>query len=168
MDSTHLHLILNHFPIIGTLIALGILTYAVFFKKQELSKAALVIIVLMAIIAIPVFKTGEAAEETVENIPGVLESAIEAHEEAAELAMIFMEIGGGMALLALIALLFPASMGKWKNSFLYLALAIGWVAFFLMARTGNTGGEIRHTELNGSVAQTSTVPETGSETEEDD
>ena len=39
-----------------------------------------------------------------------------------------------------------------------MGAAIGWVAFFLMARTGNTGGEIRHTEIRSSFG---TVQNTG-------
>ncbi len=34
MDTTHLHLLLNHFPIIGTLIGSGLLFFGII-KKQD-------------------------------------------------------------------------------------------------------------------------------------
>ena len=85
MDSTHLHLILNHFPIIGSVIAVFILMYGTYKNYIPLQKVALVLIVVLSIIAIPVFLTGEPAEASVENLPGVSELVIEEHEEAAEL-----------------------------------------------------------------------------------
>ena len=62
MDATHLHLILTHFPIVGTIIGIGILAYGQFAKNDAIKKVALVTFILMAILTIPVFLTGEEAE----------------------------------------------------------------------------------------------------------
>ena len=48
MDATHLHLILTHFPIVGTVIGIGILAYGQFSKNDEIKKVALVTVVQIA------------------------------------------------------------------------------------------------------------------------
>ena len=72
MDSTHIHLVLTHFPIVGILLGIAILASGLIIKNKVLKNTAFVTFILMAIVAIPVFLTGEAAEETVEKIIGEL------------------------------------------------------------------------------------------------
>lgn len=149
MDLTHLHLVLNHFPIIGTLIGTMFLLYGVIIKNDSIKNIAIGCIVTMAIIAIPVFLTGEPAEESVEHIPGISETVIEAHEEAAELAFWVMEITGIIGLISLIATKLNKNIGQFL---ILITLAASMVSFSLMARTGYLGGKIRHTELAGNTA----------------
>ena len=102
MNPTHIHLMLNHFPIIGTLIGSAIMLFGIV-KKQNSSRAiGAFIIVIMAIIAIPVMVTGEPAEEGIEHLNGISKSLIHDHEEAAEKAFWMMEITGAFSLIALI------------------------------------------------------------------
>jgi len=54
MNPTHIHLLLNHFPIIGTLIGSAILLYSIIKKQNTGKNTGAFIIVVMAIIAIPV------------------------------------------------------------------------------------------------------------------
>jgi uncharacterized membrane protein len=148
MNLTHLHLILNHFPIIGTLMGSLFLLYGILRKNDSLQKISLATIVTMAIIAIPVFLTGEPAEESVENITGISEAVIEPHEEAAELAFWVMEI---TAVICLASLIFSKINRKMAQVFTVIALIASFASFALMARTGYLGGKIRHTELNGNI-----------------
>ena len=76
MDATHLHLLLNHFPIIGTLLGVGVMLYGYVTSSDQVKKVALWTWALMALIAIPVYLTGEPAEEAVEGLAGVSESLI--------------------------------------------------------------------------------------------
>ena len=160
MNYTHLHLLLNHFPVIGTLFATLFLLYGTIRKNREMINGALAAIVAMALVAIPVFLTGEPAEDSVEKIAGVSKSAIEEHEEAAELALWFMELAGALALLSLIFTLM-------KQSFVALAIRLTWIlsiaAFLLMARTGYIGGKIRHTEIDNPAAAATTNGEAKAE-----
>lgn len=152
MDSTHLHLLLNHFPIIGTLIGTGIMAYGYFAQSDATKKAALWTWVTMALLAIPVFLTGEPAEESVEGLAGVSEALIEAHEEAAEVALWVME---ALGLFSLFALFFNFKNGYNGKTVTALLFALSLVTFGLMARTGYLGGQIRHTEIrSGAAAQT--------------
>jgi uncharacterized membrane protein len=144
MDSTHLHLILTHFPIVGTAIGIGILAYGHFSKSNEIKKVALVTFVLMAILTIPVFLTGEEAEETVEHIAGVSEELIENHEELAEKAIWLMGFLGVLSLINLLTIIKKLSFAK-MISIITLIVSIG--TFGLFAKVGSNGGEIRHSEI---------------------
>lgn len=147
MDATHWHLILTHFPIVGTIIGIGILAYGQFAKNDEIKKVALVTFVLMAILTIPVFLTGEAAEETVEHIAGVSEQLIENHEELAEKAIWLMGLLGILSLISLFAIIKKLSFSK-PITLVTLIVSLG--TFGIFAEVGNTGGEIRHSEIRTS------------------
>ncbi|NUO01907.1 MAG: hypothetical protein HUU01_14985 [Saprospiraceae bacterium] len=169
MDSTHLHLILNHFPIIGTILGTGIMAYGYLTHSDPTKKAALWNWFIMALIAIPVYLTGEPAEESVEGLAGVSEALIEQHEEAAELAIWAME---ALGLFSLITLFVGFKEKNNKKIFIASAFALSLVTFGLMARTGYLGGQIRHTEIrSGATAQAGTengAGQAGEGEEEDD
>ena len=80
MNGVHVHLLLNHIPILGTLFALIILGFGYFFKQEILAKAALWTLVVSALVSIPSFLSGEEAEHAVEGIIGVSMVAVEEHE----------------------------------------------------------------------------------------
>ena len=149
MNATHIHLLLNHFPIIGSLIGSAILLWGIFKKQDNIKSIAAATLFIMAILAIPVFITGEPAEESVEKLSGVSENMIDLHEEAAELSIWLMEITGLIALAAFFL--------QWKKnnkagiSFNILLIS-AIISFAAMARTGYYGGQIRHTELTTAAA----------------
>ncbi len=145
MDATHLHLVLNHFPIIGTLIGLGILLYGFIRSSESVKQAALGTWILMALIAIPVFLTGEPAEETVEGLTGISESVIHDHEEAAEIAIWLM---AGLGVLSLATLLLLKYNQAFSKTLMLVTLVAAVITFGGMARTGYLGGQIRHSELS--------------------
>ncbi len=147
MDATHLHLILTHFPIVGTIIGIGILAYGQFAKNDDIKKVALVTFILMAILTIPVFLSGEEAEETVEHIAGVSEQLIENHEELAEKAIWLMGLLGVLSIINFFVILKKLSFAK-TLSLITLVVSLG--TFGLFAKVGNTGGEIRHSEIRTS------------------
>ncbi len=151
MNSTHFHMLLNHFPIIGTLIGSGLLAWGILKDQQNLKSTAAVILSLMAIIAIPVYLTGEPAEESVEKLPGVAESMIDLHEDAATLAIWLMGVTGFTALIALLLSYQKKAVAKP----VYLAtFFFSLICFTAMARTGYYGGQIRHTEISSTAAAT--------------
>lgn len=166
MDATHLHLILTHFPIVGTIIGIGIMAYGLFSKNDAIKKVALVTFVLMAILTIPVFLTGEEAEETVENIEGVSEQLIENHEELASIAIWFMGLLGVLSLVTIFAIFKKWAFAK-IISIITLIVSLG--TFGLFAQVGNTGGEIRHSEIRTTATSNDTgVFNSGERQDEDD
>jgi uncharacterized membrane protein len=149
MSSTHFHLLLNHFPIIGTLIGSCLLLWGILSKQDYIKSIAAVILTVMAIIAIPVFLTGEPAEESVEKLLGVSESTIKLHEEAAEKALWLLGITG---LASIAAIFFAWQKKQFTNVSFLIVFALSVVSFASMARTGYLGGQIRHTEISNNNA----------------
>lgn len=147
MDAAHFHLMLNHVPIVGTVFGTLLLGAALLRKSQELLKASLVMFVVCAAVAVPVYLTGEPAEHLVEHLPGVTEPVIEAHEEAAESAFVAILVLGIAALAALVVFRGPKDIPRWCG---FASLAVALAACGLMLRTANLGGKIRHTEIRNN------------------
>jgi NADH:ubiquinone oxidoreductase subunit 4 (subunit M) len=147
MNNTHIHLLLNHFPVIGTLIGSGVLLWGIIKKQNNIKSAGAAILALMAVIAVPVYLTGEPAEEAVEKLPGVSETMMEMHEQAAGIAIWLMGITG---LASLLAMFFAWQQKKGSNTAFVIAFILSAACFGAMARTGYYGGQIRHTEIRGA------------------
>ena len=168
MNAAHIHLALTHFPIIGTAIGIGILIYGQFSNNSTVKKVALVLFVLMAISTIPVFLTGEEAEESVEHLSGISESLIEEHEELAEKAIWLMAVLGISSLISLGALMTDLPFAKTSST---VVLLISIATFGLFAAVGNTGGQIRHSEIraaNGNSQSENGNADTGHYEDDDD
>ncbi len=144
MNATHLHLLLNHFPLIGTLIGSGLLLWGIIKKQNNIKTTASALLVIMAILAVPVFLTGEPAEESVEKLSSVSESMIELHESAAKLAIWLMGITG---LVSLAAIIFSIQKRPGSQLLFTIAFGLSVICFAAMARTGYYGGQIRHSEI---------------------
>ena len=154
MNGVHLHLLLNHFPIIGLLIGIGVLAYGIFKNNQQINVIGLVIITLMAMIAVPAYLTGEEAEEAVEHIKGVTDDLIHEHEELAEKAILLMAVLGALALTSLYAIKKELAFAK---KITLITFIVSLVTFGLFAKVGNLGGNIRHSELRATTNTTITV-----------
>lgn len=149
MTILHLHLLLNHIPVVGALFALLLFALALTRRETVSVKFALAFTAAMAAVAAVVYFTGGAAEEAVENLAGVTERSINRHEEAAELTTIVFGILGGFSLVALLALR-SRKPPKWVA----LAGLVGSLGVSaLMGWTANLGGQIRHTEIQGAASQ---------------
>ena len=83
MNWAQVHLWLNHLPVLGTLFGLVLLIAALLWKNEDWKRLSLIVFVIIGLIAIGTYLTGEPAEEVVEDVPGVSEAAIEPHEESA-------------------------------------------------------------------------------------
>ncbi len=144
MNSAHTHLLFNHFPVIGTIFSSLVLAFGVLRKNEIVIKTGLSLFVLTALLAIPAFLSGEGAEDILESIGQKNESLIEKHEELAEKAFWFCEIAGAISALALFSIW---RKKKFAFSLASIALLAGIINVYLLTLTGNTGGEIRHSEV---------------------
>jgi hypothetical protein len=144
MDLAHIHLLLNHFPTIGSIIGGGLFLLSLITRSDDLKRASLVILLGIALISIPTYLSGNGAQDAIKSLPGVSKSLIEAHEGAALVALAFMEVTGAFAWLALWQFRRLARVPGWN---LAVILLLVLMTLGLMARASNIGGEIRHAEI---------------------
>src|SRR5258706_12864946 len=100
-DLAHLHLLLNHFPTIGTILGLGLLLLAFIRKNDHLKKVSLEVMFLIALATMPVYVSGQAAAEALKGQAGVAADAIAVHKDAGLGSFIMMEITRFLAWLTL-------------------------------------------------------------------
>jgi len=145
MNAAHIHLALNNFPPFVNLIAVLLLVGGMFARSSAVIRAALWIIVLTALVTVPVYLTGERAEDIVEYIEGVNAVAIHPHEESGEWTLTVVSIEGAAALAVL--LFFRRELPRWAAPVMMLLALIACATLF---RTAYLGGRIHHpeTEMN--------------------
>ena len=144
MDLAHLHLLLNHFPTIGTIMGGGLFVLSLITNSDDLKRASLVVLLGISLIAIPTYISGNGAQDAVKSLPGVSKTLIETHEGAALVALGFIEVTGAFAWLGLWQFRRLARVPNWN---LAVILVLTAVSLGLMARASNLGGEIRHGEI---------------------
>ncbi len=148
ISTAHWHLLVNHFPIILSIMGTLFLILNLVFKKSNLNNAAFLLLIIGAITAIIANQTGEGAEEMVEEIAGVSHQGIHKHEDAAAIGLKIILVTGILAACAGIAKLkFPKAA-----KFMLIATFVGALASSgYMSYVGLTGGEIRHSEIRGEI-----------------
>ena len=62
MHFSHVHIVLNNFPTIGTLLGVVLYVYALWKKNQDLQIVSFITFLVLAMIAIPTVITGAAAD----------------------------------------------------------------------------------------------------------
>lgn len=144
MNDAHLHLIVNHFPIVGTTIGMLVLIVGYLIKNEQVKATSLGIFIFSALAAIAANYTGDGAEEIVEKIPGITKSLIHDHEEYAEQFFTLSLILGGAALITLFLQIKKLGLAKYG----YILVVILAISSLVSANyVGISGGEIRHTEI---------------------
>ncbi|EKT4498409.1 hypothetical protein SL054_001963 [Flavobacterium psychrophilum] len=144
MNNAHLHMVVNHFPIIGIIFGFGILISGIFIKNNTVKNTAYFVFIVSAIFAFTSMYTGDGAEEMVEDMPNIGKKIIHIHEEWAEKSAIVLYILGAISIGGLYLNLKKQAKANFI-SFLVLIIAIAGV--ILAKFTGTSGGEIRHTEI---------------------
>lgn len=146
VNWAHVHLMINHFPVIGIFLAIPLLLYGVQAKSEEIKKTGLGAFVLLALLTIPVYFTGEAAGDFIKNknLPGVTEGVIGSHEEAADLSLTLMETLG---IASLAGLFFARRSGAVPKWLIVVVLIMSLATAVVTGYTANLGGQIRHTEI---------------------
>lgn len=155
MNDAHLHLIVNHFPIIGLFFALGVLIFGVFSKSIPLKNTAFVLLIITATFGFLSMFTGEGAERMVEDMPNIGHQIIHEHEELAEKFVILLYSTG---ILSIIGLYMNVKRHSKANLISYVIATLAVVSLILAINVGTSGGEIRHTEIrNEKTLQNNTI-----------
>ena len=158
MDWVHLHLALNHIPVLGTLFVGLLLVTALIKQNRELTQLSLIWFVALTLVSIPIKFTGDFAHQATADSEWLPTELVADHEQAADQAT------GAIFLLGLVAAygLFQGRGNRPIPTWLTAAIAIlTLVTFALMARTANLGGQLRHEEIrpttHGTMSATKAV-----------
>jgi uncharacterized membrane protein len=155
-SGVHVHLLVNHAPILGSLFALALLVASLFFAPDVLRRTAFVVLIGTGIAAFVANQTGEPAEDAIRGFPGVSRDVIHEHEEIGEKAFIAAAVLGVLAV---------GALARWRRtpvprSATMVMLAGSVVVGGLMAYTGLLGGRVRHSEVRpGAVPADAAVVE---------
>lgn len=159
MDQTHIHLVITHLPIFGSVLGGLVLAHGLWTKSNQTKIAAYNIFIISSIGAGIAYLTGEAAEESVENLPGVFEATIERHEDFAIYAFVSLIILGVFSNIGIFLTLKKSSTSR---TLAFVIFLISLVSFGLVARTGFLGGQIRHSEIvKGAITSTDNTENEG-------
>jgi uncharacterized membrane protein len=163
LNWAHIHLMLNHIPVIGIGVVIAFLLAGRARGSRELEWVSLQMLVAVALLTIPVYFTGSPASHQMRELPGVARETIQRHSSAADFAFATMEALGALSLGALAKFRRPAAVPAPLTAAL---LALALTALGLMVWTANLGGRIRHPEIGApnagaSLWNTSSAPREG-------
>jgi len=161
MNMSQIHLALTHLPVVLSLTGLVVLAISLLRGNQTATRISYYILVAAALSALPVFFSGEGAEEVVEHLPGVSETIIERHESMADLSL-YVVIAAGV--ISIGALLLKASNFRKPLQYICLVLALG--STILMAITAHLGGQVRHTEIRNSLTSNAATTDNADDDED--
>ncbi len=148
MNPAHLHLLLNHIPVLGVGFGLAVLGWATFRPRPDFARLALVVFIVSALTAIPTYLSGEPAEGAIEGVAGAIEPWVEPHEEAALVSLVLVE---GLGVLGLVALWSARRAASLSRPLMMASLALALATAGSLAYTANLGGLIRHTEIRSGA-----------------
>lgn len=151
MNPLHVHLVLNHFPVLGVFFGLALLLAASLRKSDELARAGLAAFALSAAAAVPVFFSGEGAEDLVRPLLGLPEALVERHEEAAELSLWLV---GPLGAISLALLWRFRAAERLPSRALAACFAVGLAAAAALTRAAAFGGQLRHPEVQPDWKET--------------
>jgi len=119
------------------------LIYALWQKNNPLKRFSLLVLIATAATAVPVYLTGEPAENIVKHFPGVSMDLIEAHEDSAEFSLIVTLVCGALAITTLLFQKRVVVAKLLTKATIFAAL----IAVVSLGYTANLGGKIRHPEI---------------------
>ena len=156
LSATHLHLMLNHIPVLGTIFVAIVLIWGLMRRSREITSLGLIFTVLLALATIPVYLTGEPTQHQQEHAAWYDRGRVHEHEEKAETGLIAVLITGAIALGALY---FRRGGRPGNGAVTGVALVALLISAGLFALAALEGGQIHHEELRSGSAVT--APATG-------
>lgn len=148
LDAAHVHLMLNHLPVVAAPLLVLFLTIGLLRGSRELVTVSLVLAAGVALVTGLIYLTGEPAEEMVEHAPWFRETLVETHEQRATVSLVAVMATGVLATAAIILRGSPRAGSRlarltWAGLVLS-SILLGWTAW--------SGGQIRHEEVRASAA----------------
>jgi hypothetical protein len=149
LNLAHLHLLLNHVPTIGSVVAVGLLLLAFVRNNESLKHAGLEVVFAIALVTLPAYMTGVGAYQMLRTNKEVSEAAMRLHQDVALAGFAVTEFAGFIAWAALWQ---TKRRGRPAFGLVPVVLLLMVLALSIMARAATLGGEIRHPEIRAEVA----------------
>jgi hypothetical protein len=149
MNAAHWHLAMNHIPVVGGFFVTCLLAVALWRKSDELIRVALGALVVVAVLTLPVYLTGEPADVVIMDLPEYSDVLVKAHEQAATIAFSAMVVVGFAALGGLIVYRKTVALPRWLAAAIF---GLSLVTSGGLAWTANLGGRIHHPEVRPAGA----------------
>ncbi|MBC8001634.1 MAG: hypothetical protein H7X97_03505 [Opitutaceae bacterium] len=149
MTWVHLHLALNHVPVLGTLFLFLLLLVGWIRKSREIQRLCLWSFVGFGVLSIAIKFTGDFAFDELKGVDWLDKVMIERHEQSADQATTGVFVLGVLGVVGLFLSRGERPVAAWICMAL-LGAALG--TFVLMARTANLGGQLRHPEIRSKVS----------------
>lgn len=159
LNGAHLHLMLVHFPIAGTILAVPLLLAAWFLRNETVKLVGLSLVVVLGLAVWAADKTGGMAAGVVRDLPDIQRSDIREHAMAAEWGLRALGLNALVAAYGLFAAWKTKKLPHWV--FVTVTLLAIWGST-VIARVGYLGGMIHHPETkadyNAPAAAQSPAP----------
>ena len=165
LSAAHIHLLINHVPMVGFSIGMALFVFGMVLKSDHLKVASLVTLIGIALLTIPVYVTGSGAHLQLCGSlapgapcedPAVSRTLIDMHESLAFLSYVLIIVVGGVAWLGLWQYRRLRRIPAWNTG---IVLVLSLITFGTVAQAAAIGGEIRHPEIR--VTAEATEPPVG-------
>ena len=142
MNYAHLHLTINHVPVILFPAIMLLLAYAMLKRDESLKRVMFGSTVIVALVTIVVYRSGLVSDDLLGHVPGYNDPAIDVHKQWAVYSLWLGELTGVFCLLGLLFTRRRALSGSTVAIGLILLIVVSG----LMGYTSYLGGHIRHPE----------------------
>lgn len=150
ITPAHLHILINHIPIIGLPIIALLLLWGLVRREDAIVRAALIGTVLIAAGTWLTDFTGDGAKDDIRHLAWANKDVIVAHQDAGD-QLNLVAIATGIVALAALVLARGGRPVRRTLAFAVLVLLVGSSA--LAARAAWQGGKIRHDEFGLTPAR---------------
>jgi len=144
LNLAHVHIVINHIPSLGMVVAACLLVFSLLRKNDGLKKISFQLLVAMSLMALPTFMSGSAAEAMLRNSSDATKGLIQEHENAAIWTLTLISITGTFAWFGLWQYRRFSRPG-FGNTAIVVIFSLLTAAAIL--RTANMGGDITHMEI---------------------
>jgi hypothetical protein len=156
MNPAHLHLMITHVPVLGSVFGFFLLVLALLKGDQDLKRMSLWIFVLAGLAAVPTYLSGRPANALLmQALPGTSMDPVDQHAEIAIVALVAASVLGLFAWVGLAVYRRGTRSPGWYSG---IAFLLALLTAATMTWTASLGGTIRHTEIQPASAAMSRSP----------
>src|SRR5262249_3086351 len=141
---SHWHILVSVFPSVGLIFLLGLYVTGFLAPSEALKRSCLVGFVLLGLLAIPTYLSGDQSMEALSANPKISQDLMSYHQGWGVVVLVVLGLAG---LAALAALWRFRSKESVSDNALHLVLGLAVLALGLMVIVGELGWEINHHEL---------------------